>query len=87
MPAPLVSIVVPNYNYAKFLPRSLTSALGQDSAHGEVIVVDDASTDNSREVIGRFGASIRPVLRPQNRGQGAGMNAGFATAKGAFVIP
>jgi glycosyltransferase involved in cell wall biosynthesis len=86
MPQPLVSIVVLNYNYARFLPRSVESALGQDWQDVEVIVVDDCSTDASRRVIQEFGDRIRPVLQARNRGHGAAMNAGFAASKGETVM-
>jgi glycosyltransferase involved in cell wall biosynthesis len=50
--APLVSIVVNNYNYAQFLRRAIESALDQTYTNIEVIVVDDGSTDNSLSVSG-----------------------------------
>lgn len=83
---PLVSIVVLNYNYARFLPRSLGSALGQDYPHVEVIVVDDASTDDSSQVIAGFEPAVKAVRQPSNRGQGAAMNAGVAASKGELVF-
>jgi hypothetical protein len=86
MSSPLISIVVLNYNYARFLPRSVGSALAQDYPNKEVIVVDDASTDDSAEVIAGFGASVTAVLQPLNKGQGAAMNAGFKAAKGELVF-
>ncbi len=45
----LVSIIIPNYNYAEFLAQAIDSALGLDWPDVEVIVVDDGSTDHSRE--------------------------------------
>ena len=83
---PLISIVVNNYNYGRFLPRSINSALGQTYPNVEVLVVDDASTDDSRRVIERYGNRIRPVLRKKNGGQGAAFNDGFAASKGELVI-
>jgi glycosyltransferase involved in cell wall biosynthesis len=64
MAAPLVSIVVDNYNYARFLPRSVGSALAQTYPHVEVVVVDDASTDGSQEIIRAFGQRAPPLLPP-----------------------
>ena len=49
--APLVSIVVNNYNYDQFLREAIDSALNQTYPSKEVIVVDDGSTDGSREII------------------------------------
>jgi glycosyltransferase involved in cell wall biosynthesis len=65
---PLVSIIINNYNYARFLPPAIESALAQDLAGVEVIVVDDGSTDDSREVIERFGSDVTAVLK-DNGGQ------------------
>ena len=80
------SIVVLNYNYARFLRRSLDSALAQTWPEVEVVVVDDASTDDSREVIAAYGARVRPVLQARNGGHGGAMNAGFAASTGELVI-
>ncbi|TJX43073.1 MAG: glycosyltransferase, partial [Mesorhizobium sp.] len=57
-----VSIIIPNYNYARFLERSVDSALGQDHDDVEVIVVDDRSSDGSAAVIESYGDSIRACL-------------------------
>lgn len=80
------TIVVLNYNYARFLRRSLGSALAQTWPNVEVVVVDDCSTDDSRAVIAEYGAQVRPVLQPRNGGHGAGMNAGFAAATGELIF-
>src|SRR5687768_10494646 len=86
MSSPLVSIVVLNYNYARFLPRSVSSVLGQDYPNKEIIIVDDASTDHSAEVIAGFEGAVIPVLQAENKGQGAAMNAGFKASKGELVF-
>ena len=62
--APLVSIVISSFNYARFLAFSIDSALNQTYGNIEVIVVDDGSTDASRTVIARYGERIRVVLKP-----------------------
>lgn len=51
---PLVSIIIPNYNHAQFLDERMTSVLEQTYQHIEVIILDDCSTDNSREVIEKY---------------------------------
>ena len=84
--APLVSIVVNNYNYARFLPRSIGSALAQTYPLVEVVVVDDASTDGSQEIIQAYGQRVTPVLRAVNGGQGAALNSSFAASRGEIVI-
>src|SRR3954454_24795212 len=83
---PLVSIIVSNFNYAAFLRQSVESALVQTHPRTEVIVVDDASTDDSREVIRSFGIRIVPVLQERNGGQAAALNEGFAASHGDLVI-
>lgn len=86
MPPPLVSIVVNNFNYARFLPQSIDSALAQTHPRTEVVVVDDASTDGSQEVIRAYGGRVVPVLQERNQGQGAALSAGFAASRGELVI-
>src|SRR3990167_6113302 len=84
-PAPALSVIITNYNYARYLPTAIENVLSQDEAI-ELIVVDDCSTDNSRDVIEPYGDRLIPVLLPVNRGQGAGFNAGFAKAHGELVM-
>jgi hypothetical protein len=86
MTAPLASIVINNYNYARYLPQSIESALAQTYPWTEVIVVDDSSQDCSREVIARYARRVVPVLQEHNRGQGAAINAGFRACRGDIVI-
>ena len=81
----LVSIVVTNYNYGRYLRSSIDSALAQTWPHIEVIVVDDGSTDDSREIIESYGTRIAPVLKP-NGGHGSAVNAGFAASRGEIVM-
>ena len=80
-----MSIVVNNHNYARFLPDALDSALGQRGVNVEVIVVDDGSTDDSREVIARY-ADRTVVVLQENLGQKAAFNAGLAAATGDIVM-
>ena len=82
---PLISIVVINYNYARFLRAAVDSALAQTFPNIEVIAVDDGSTDESRDVIESYGNRISSVFKP-NGGQGSAFNAGFAASRGEVVI-
>jgi len=83
--SPLVSIIINNYNYSHFLRDAVNSALNQTYARVEIIVVDDGSTDNSREIIAEYGNRIISVLK-ENGGQASAFNAGFAVSKGDIVI-
>ena len=82
---PLVSIVINNYNYARFLRHAIDGALAQTYSRVEVIVVDDGSTDESRAVIESYQQRIAPLLKA-NGGQGSALNAGFAASRGEIVM-
>ena len=82
---PLVSIVINNYNYDRFLAEAIDSALNQAYPHTEVIIVDDGSTDNSRQIIAKYGERIIPILQANGK-QAAAFNSGFAISKGEIVI-
>jgi glycosyltransferase involved in cell wall biosynthesis len=82
--SPLVSIVIPNYNHAKYLSEAIQSVLGQTYRNFEIIVIDDGSTDNSREVVIQFGNQIRYIWQ-ENRGLSAARNTGIHVAKGEFI--
>jgi glycosyltransferase involved in cell wall biosynthesis len=81
---PLVSIIINNYNYARFLPAAIESALGQSYRHKEILVVDDGSTDGSQEIILRQVSRIVPILK-ENGGQGSALNAGVAKSRGEII--
>src|SRR5262249_38236550 len=74
------------FNYARYLPQSIESALSQTHALTEVIVVDDGSTDESRSVIRGYGDRIIAVLPDQNRGQAAALNVGVRASRGEVVL-
>src|SRR5260370_31944470 len=80
----LVSIIIPNYNYGRYLRIAIDSALAQTYAPVEVLVVDDGSTDNSREVIESYGDRIAPIVKA-NGGHGSALNAGDAASSGNTV--
>jgi hypothetical protein len=81
---PLVTIILNNYNYEEFLGASIESALAQTYTNCEIVVVDDGSTDGSREIIHRFAGRIVPVFK-SNGGQASTFNAGFAHARGDII--
>ncbi|MBA3924582.1 MAG: glycosyltransferase, partial [Nostocaceae cyanobacterium] len=81
---PLVSILINNYNYERFLREAIDSASLQTYSPVEVVVVDDGSGDNSRELIASYGEQIVSVFK-QNGGQASAFNAGFAASHGEIV--
>ena len=84
MRKPLVSVVINNYNYAEYVGQAIESVIGQSYAAVECIVVDDGSTDASRDVIGRY-PGIKTVFK-RNGGQLSAVRAGFAGAAGDVVV-
>jgi glycosyltransferase involved in cell wall biosynthesis len=82
---PLITIIINNYNYSHFLKAAIESSLDQTYSEVEVIVVDDGSTDNSREIISEYAGRVLAVLK-ENGGQASAFNAGFAQSQGEIVI-
>ena len=80
----LVTILINNYNYGRFLRQAIDSALNQTYPNVEVVVVDDGSTDESRSVISSYGNKIKSVLK-ENGGQASAFNAGFAASRGEII--
>lgn len=81
----IASILINNYNYAQFVGQAIKSALNQTYLDVEVIVVDDGSTDNSRDVISSFGDRIKAIYK-ENGGQASAFNVGFAASQGDFIF-
>jgi glycosyltransferase involved in cell wall biosynthesis len=81
---PLVSVIIPTYNRGWILTEAIDSVLAQDYKDYELIVVDDGSTDNTREVLDTYGQNIL-VLRQANKGVSAARNRGIAEAGGQLV--
>jgi tetratricopeptide (TPR) repeat protein len=81
---PLVSVIIPNYNHARFLGDAVRSVLEQSHRDFEIIVVDDGSTDDSGEVAAGFGDKIRYIYQT-NAGLSAARNTGLRAAKGSLI--
>jgi glycosyltransferase involved in cell wall biosynthesis len=84
--APVVSVIVPCFNHGRYLREALAS-VGTPEVRTEIIVVDDGSSDGTREVLKQLGDStVRVVLHPHNRGKGAAVRTGFGHATGDYVL-
>mgnify|MGYP001399058874 CR=1 FL=1 len=82
-----VSVIIPSYNYGQFIGRAIRSALDQTypKSDYEIIVVDDCSTDNSKDIISAFGKKIKTIFLPKNVGLPAVRNIGIFNARGDYV--
>lgn len=81
---PLVSVIIPNYNYERYLREAIDGALAQTYSKVEVIVVDDGSHNGSRDIIESYGGKIKAVFQ-QNQGVSAARNNGVANSNGELV--
>jgi glycosyltransferase involved in cell wall biosynthesis len=85
---PKVSVLMPSYNYARYLPVAIRSVLSQTYADLELIITDDCSTDESREIVEQWrklDSRVAPVLHKANQGLARARNSGLAVSKGSFV--
>ncbi|MCF3648453.1 glycosyltransferase family 2 protein [Synoicihabitans lomoniglobus] len=80
----MISVVIPAYNRVALIGETLEGLLGQTLPAGEIIVVDDGSTDGTAEVAESYGDIIR-VIRQSNSGPAAARNRGFRESKGDFI--
>lgn len=80
----LVSVIIPCYKQAQFLPEAIESALAQSYARVETIVVNDGSPDNTAEVASRYQRVL--YLYQENQGLAGARNAGYRASSGAFLI-
>ncbi len=83
-PGPLVTILINNYNYGRFIGEAIESALSQTYKRIEIMVVDDGSTDESHEVIAKYSDRVH-VIHKENGGQSSALNAGFSASKGEII--
>jgi len=79
---PLVSVIIPCYNYAEYLGDAIESILVQTYPNVEIIVVNDGSTDNTSEVARKYGVQL---IEQENKGLSGARNSGIRNAKGEWI--
>lgn len=81
---PRVSVTIPTFNCARFLVRAISTALSQTYTDYEIIVVDDGSTDGTRDVVAQFGDRVQYLYQP-NGGLSSARNLALSRASGEFI--
>src|SRR5688572_3231285 len=81
---PTVSVIIPSYNCEAYIAETLGSVVGQTFGDLEIIVVDDGSTDRTREIVASFEPRVR-LLTQKNNGVCAARNYGIREAQGQYV--
>lgn len=84
---PMVSVIIASYNHGKYLHQAIDSVLAQTYKNYEIIVVDDASTDNTLEILKPYLAKkcIRYIRNPENLGEAGSRNVGNTAAQGDYI--
>ena len=82
---PLISVVIPTHNGAKFLPEAIASVLSQDYPALQIIVIDDASTDDTDAVVGRLPDAVRYIKHDRKKGPAEARNRGIRDAVGEYI--
>lgn len=80
----LISVIITNYNHAQYLPESIGSVLNQNYRHVEVILVDDGSIDNTKEVVAQY-PSVKYIYQT-NQGLSAARNTGIDHSHGKYLV-
>ena len=81
---PLVSVIIPCFNHARYLDKAITSVLKQSYPHSEIIVVDDGSTEDIKSVTDNYSDVI--YIRQDNKGLPAARNTGIRKSKGNYLV-
>src|SRR5215469_5479802 len=82
---PLVSILIPAYNAEEWIACAVQSALAQTWPRTEIIIVDDGSSDQTLDVVGRFASKNVAVVSTQNHGAAAARNHAFRLSQGEYI--
>jgi len=80
----MISLVIPTFNRGDLIAQTIESALSQSAPFSEIIVVDDGSTDNTAEVLAKFGNQLK-IFRTANQGVQAARNTGVEAAQGEYI--
>ena len=81
---PLISVIIPNHNYARFLNKAITSVQCQTYPNLEIIVINNGSTDDSLQILRKYGSQIR-LIEQDNLGQAGARNSGLKVARGDLI--
>lgn len=81
---PLISVIIPNHNYARFLNKAITSVQCQTYPNLEIIVINNGSTDDSLQTLRKYGSQIR-LIDQDNLGQAGARNSGLKVARGDLI--
>ena len=79
-----ISVIIPTYNYGRFIKEAVESVLKQTFPVAEIIVVDDGSTDNTEEIVKALGEKVR-YIKQENNGVGAARNNGVKNSYGDLI--
>jgi glycosyltransferase involved in cell wall biosynthesis len=82
---PQVSIIIPTFNSAQYLPETLGSILAQSYSRYEIILVDDGSTDNTRDIVSSYEHEVRYVRQDNSGGPARPRNVAIAQARGRYI--
>ena len=80
----IISVIIPTYNYGRYLPQAVDSVLNQTYKNFEIIVVDDGSTDNTKEVLKPYKGLIH-YIHQNNKGLPSAYNTGLRASHGGFI--
>jgi len=83
---PRTSIIITTYNGEKFVARAIESALSQTDKDREIIVVDDASTDGTREILDKYKKEVKLIFHKKNKKVSAALNSAIKIAKGRYIV-
>lgn len=81
----LISVIIPTYNYGKYIEEAIQSVLQQDYASLEILIVDDGSTDNTREIVKPYLSDNVRYFYRENNGHAAARNFGIREARGNYI--